>query len=60
MKLKRDINSAEQAPMSSYVDYAPSNEPPYERKSVDEGWIQHNQGRKTDSYSFDSIRLQVV
>lgn len=60
MKLRRDINSAEQAPMSSYVDYAPPNEPPYERKSVDEGWIRHNQGRKTENYSFDSIRLQVV
>jgi hypothetical protein len=46
--------------MSSYVDYAPPNEPPYERKSVDEGWIQHNQGRKAENYSFDSIRLQVV
>ncbi|GAB5588048.1 hypothetical protein Unana1_02948 [Umbelopsis nana] len=59
MRFKHDISKAEQAPMSSYVDYAP----PYERKSVDEGWMRVNsqyQPRKGDSHSFDSIRLQVV
>jgi hypothetical protein len=48
-KLKRDIDKAEQQPMSSFVNY--------ERESVDERLYHHGYG-KVQSHSFDSIRLQ--